>query len=267
MATVNNASGVYATLGYNFSDPNQDIEILSANTQAHLNSMPAFIESWQAQDVANNAVNGYFQNPVNSYVNTIITISTDMIVAAELANSQGITEALAIIPAANSLYTNAQSFLAHTNRLSGVTPFVGQDDVNPYYESAMSAGKTALYITNQTDGIINNSPILGSFTSILVGPQIYDNANTLSADLVILNNGVTANSLSNTVITQIISDVGNTNTYLTTRQNADITYYGNLRTFQNNYNSVKQFSNMGETQTYLLNNFIGTAKLLSRINQ
>ena len=52
MALVNNASGVYSTLGYNFSDPNGYVLNLSANSVAHLNAMPAFIESWQAEDIA-----------------------------------------------------------------------------------------------------------------------------------------------------------------------------------------------------------------------
>jgi hypothetical protein len=29
---------------------------------------------------------------------------------------------------------------------------------------------------------------------------------------------------------------------------------------------MKKFSNMGETQTYLINNFIGTPQLVSKIN-
>jgi hypothetical protein len=259
MATVNNATGVYATLNYNFSDPNNYVENLSANAVAHLNAMPAFIQSWQAQDIANNTVGGYFQNPVVGYVNTIITVSNQMNVAANSANIDSITIA------ANTLYWDAQNFLAHTNRISGVTAYTGDNTV-PYYNNAMNLGKTALYITNQTDNITNTAPIMGSFTSILVGPQIYSSANTMSADYIILTAGISANNLSNSQITQILSDIANTDSLLVTRQNADVTYFTNLQTFVNNYNTVKQFSNMGETQTYLLNNFIGTDKLKSRIN-
>ena len=266
MASVNNATGVYATLGYNFNDPNGDIQPLSTDAKDHLTAMPAFINSWQAQDIANNTVSGYFQNPMDSYLNTIITVSGDLIIAANTANTNGYSNALSIMTSANSLLTQAQSYLDHTNRISGVTAFSGQDLTNPYYDTAMGLGKTALYITNQTDGITNTSPILGSFTSLFVGPQIYSYANTLSADLIILTNAVSANTLSDAQITQINTDITNTNSLLTARQTADVTYYANLRTFVNNYNSVKQFSNMGDTQTYLLNNFIGTPKLISRIN-
>jgi hypothetical protein len=266
MASVNNATGVYATLGYNFNDPNGDVLTLSANTVAHLNSMPAFIDSWQAQDIANNTVGGYYQNPVASNTSSIITISQTMISVANTGVSQNIANCDLIITAANGLYNNATSFLAHTDRISGVTPFVGQDVENPYYDTAMGLGKTALYITNQTDNITNTSPILGSFTSILIGPQV-DSANVILANnLVTLANGVTSNTLTETQISQILSDISNTSTLFVTRQAADVTYYTNLRSFVDEYNSVKKFSNMGETETYLVNNFVGTAKIKERIN-
>lgn len=266
MTTVNNATGVYSTLNYNFNDPNGCVQSLSVDAQTHLNAMPPFIETWQAQDIASNSVGGYFQNPLSSYLNTIITVSGNLIDVANTANTNGYANALTILNAATLLLSESQSFLAHTNRLSGVTPYTGNDEVNPYYDTAMGYGKTALYITNQTDGITNTSPIMGSFTSLFIGPQVYSSANTLSTDLITLSNAVTANTLTNSQITQITLDITNTNTLLTTRQNADITFYGNLQTFVNKYSTVKQFSNMGESQTYLINNFIGTPKLLTRIN-
>jgi len=267
MALVNNATGVYATLGYNFSDPNDDVLTLSANTIAHLNSMPAFIDSWQAQDIANNTVGGYYQNPVASNTSSIISISQTMITVANTGASQNIANCDLIITAANGLYNTATSFLAHTNRISGVTPFVGQDVENPYYDTAMGLGKTALYITNQTDNITNTSPILGSFTSILIGPQISSANVTLVNSLVTLTNGVTANNLTQSQITQILANISSANTLLFSRQTADVTYYTNLRTFVDNYNTVKKFTNMGETETYLVNNFVGTDKIKSRINE
>lgn len=266
MALVNNATGVYATLGYNFSDPNGDVLNLSANTVAHLNSMPAFIESWQAKDIADNNVGGYYQNPVAANVNSIITISQNLIQQANIANTNGYSNALPIEVSANALAITAQSFLDHTNRISGVTPFTGQDVVNPYYDTAMGLGKTALYITNQTDNITNTSPILGSFTSILIGSQIGSANTVLAADLVTLTNEVSANTITDAQISQILSDISNTSTLLSARQSADVTYYGNLRTFVDNYNTVKKFQNMGETETYLVNNFVGTDKIKERIN-
>jgi hypothetical protein len=50
------------------------------------------------------------------------------------------------------------------------------------------------------------------------------------------------------------------------RRNADVTFYTNLKNFVNNYNITKTISNLSETEKYLATNFIGTAKLITRIN-
>lgn len=271
MPLIANSTGVFARLQYNFDDPNAAVQNLSANTQAHLNTMPAFIESWQAQDIANNTVGGYYKNPVDTYVNTIITYSAGMRDAANTANSSNsAVDGLSnIINLANTLATTANAFLAHTNRISGITPFTGQDETIPYYDTAMGLGKSAIYIMNQTDGIVNSAPIMGSFTSILVGPQIYANANTIAADSIILTQviaGNVSNTTTNTQIAQIQTDLTSVNNHLSGRQSNDYTFYTNLRTFMDNYNTTKKFSNMGETQTYLIENYVGSDKLLTRLN-
>jgi hypothetical protein len=276
MALVNNATGVYATLGYNFSDPNGDIVQLSANTVAHLNSMPAFIESWQAKDIADNNVGGYYQNPVAANTNSIITLAGNII-----AEANGIANLGTIYTEANTLQLTATNFLEHTDRISGVTPFVGQDVENPYYDTAIGIGKTALYITNQTDNITNTSPILGSFTSILIGPQIGQNASQIQNYVILIQNSLnteetmdeggntittTTSNLTPSQISDIETGLLNTNALLYDRQTGDVTYYTNLRAFVDKYNTTKKFTNMGETETYLVNNFVGTDKIKERIN-
>jgi hypothetical protein len=268
MTTVANSTGVFATLQYSFDDPNGAVQTFSANTQAHLNTMPAFIESWQAQDIANNDVGGYFQNPVNAYVNTIITYSTAIRANANaaIAANSVISGLDNIVNVANSLATTANAFLAHTNRISGVTPYTGQDDTIPYYDTAMGLGKSAIYVMNQTDGIINSAPIMGSFTSVLVGPQVYANANTITIDSTTLATVIAANTANASAITQIQTDLTNINSHLSGRQTNDYTFYTNLKSFMDKYNQVKKFSNMGETQSFLVENYIGSNKLLTRLN-
>jgi hypothetical protein len=268
MTTVANSTGVFATLNYSFDDPNSAVQTFSANTQAHLNTMPAFIESWQAQDIANNTVNGYFKNPVDAYVNTIITYSAAMRDAANTANSSNsaIDGIANVAISANTLAITASAFLAHTNRISGVTPFTGQDDTIPYYDTATGLGKSAIYVMNQTDGIINSAPIMGSFTSVLVGPQVYANANTITIDSTTLATVIAANTANASAITQIQTDLTNINSHLSGRQTNDYTFYTNLKSFMDEYNQVKKFSNMGETQSFLVENYIGSNKLLTRLN-
>ena len=274
MAQVNNATGLYATLGYNFNDPNGQVQQFSANTQAVMTQFPPLIKSWQAQDIANNSVGNYFQNPVSTSVNSIITVSNQIYILANSvygnANStySQTADLSPLIPIANALTITASSFLVHTNKVSGVTSINGSTDanINPYYQTAVSYGKQVVYLTNQTDGVVNNSPIMGCMTSILIGPQVSANSNTLSSDYIILSNGISGNTLSNAQVTQITTDLTNLNTLLSTRQTSDVTFFGKLQTLVNNYNTTKQFASMGETETYLCNNLIGTPKLVSRIN-
>lgn len=263
---VSNTAGVYATLGYNFSDPNGDVIDLSANTQSHMNSMPALINSWQAADITNNSVNGYYQNPVANSVQNIWNTANSII--SLTANTSNLNTSIYIT--ATALAVTSNSFMIHTNRISNVEPFTGQDVIVPFYTTAVALGRTALYITNQTDGIINNSPMLGSFTSILVGPQISSNANTINAYVSLISASIdpiaNTSNLTNAQIIQINSDLSTANTLMSDRRSADFTYFTNLQTFVNNYNAVKAIGNMGETEKYLANNFIGTEKLNSRIN-
>lgn len=274
MAQVNNATGLYATLGYNFNDPNGQVRQFSANTQAVMTQFPPLIKSWQAQDIASNSVGNYFQNPVSTSVNSIITVSNQIYILAnsvyDNANStySQTADLSPLIPIANALTITASSFLVHTNKVSGVTSINASTDanINPYYQTAVSYGKQVIYLTNQTDGIVNNSPIMGCMTSILIGPQVSANSNTLSSDYIILSNGISGNTLSNAQVTQITTDLTNLNTLLSTRQTSDVTFFGKLQTLVNNYNTTKQFASMGETETYLVNNLIGTPSLVSKIN-
>ena len=56
-------SGIFARLGFNYTDANNIVQ-LSNNVIEYLNTVPQLLETWQIEDLANNAVNGYFQNPV-----------------------------------------------------------------------------------------------------------------------------------------------------------------------------------------------------------
>jgi len=276
MPTVNNATGVYSVLNYNFDDPNGYVQVMDANTQSHMNSMPAFITEWQATDIKNNDVGGYYYNSVANVTQRIWNTANSIITL--VANVSNLNTNSSIYVAATTLASTSNTFIIHTNRLSNVDPFVGQDTDQPFYLNALNFGRMAMYITNQTDGISNTSPIMGSFTSLLVTPQISANANTINAYISLIASSISSNTdpetlitsntsnLSNSQIAQIYSGLANTNNLMAGRRNADVTYYTNLKNFVNNYNTTKTISNMSETEKYLANNFIGTEKLITRIN-
>ena len=267
MTTVNNASGLYSTLGYNFNDPNGDISTLSTNTQAHLNSMPAFITSNQAQLMITSgnspiSQSNLYKNPVANTIQTMWNTANSVISIAPGMS----TNSNNLINVAISLASTANSFMWHTNRLSNLVNFDGTDTTNPYYTQALSFGKIAMYITNQTDGITNTSPLLGSFTSLFIGPQLNVDSAAITVDYTTYQTGIQNDTLTITQYGIIESDMNSAIALMSTRQSADVTYYTNLKNMVNNYNTVKQFSNMGETQKYLVSNFIGTSTATSMIS-
>ena len=276
MTAVANAAGVFHSFGYSFDDPNGHIQELSQDTLEHLDAMPPFITDWQAQDIANKDFDGYYQNPMQS-ITMLIYQNANAI--SELANTgNGVLNLVTVRNSATQLRSNAQEFLSHTSRLSGLTPYVGTDNINPYLDMAMSFGRTAMYITQQTDGITNNAPIMGSFTSLMIEPQLIANNNTLltyknqiqgsinvSFDIVLQEN-VHNSNLTNQQITTINTHINNLNNYMQTRRIADINFYNNVKYFIEGYNKTKKLNNMGETEKYLIMNLIGTEKAKTRIS-
>ena len=288
MTTIANSAGVFARLGYNFDDPNETIQVFSDKTKAQLNAVPALLDSWAGKDLATSNVSGYYKNPVATDVQTISNSANSIVSLVTAANGLlGLTGTITTLFAniANTnLATVCQSYKLHTDRLSGVRNF--DDDVgantsamytSPYKDQAIGYGKSAMYIVNQTDGIVNTAPILGSFTSLFVGPQINANSSIISTYYNIINNSITittdgggntihTSNLSQTVVTTIDSQLANTTIFLANRENHDKNYYANLKVVSEDYQELRKLQNLGESESTLIEDFIGTDKLLSRLN-
>lgn len=283
MAKVNNATGVYATLGYNFSDPHGTVQKFSANTQANLEQFPPIINEWQAKDIADNNVGNYYKNPVYDYVNTIKIKSDAIYQAINVATSSSGIDSETGLPnppsysgpdlsdvmtAANSVTIAANTMIFHTNKVSGVTPLEGQDDIdiNPYYQTITSYGKQAIYITNQTDDIVDNSPIMGCLTSLLVVPEFKDYASNVTSFLTKVNAIIAANNDSTGAITGMVSKLNEMQTFMVERRGHDVAFFTNVKNLVKKFTQLSSFTNAGETEKYLLNNVVGTDKLKSRLN-
>ena len=288
MTTIANSAGVFARLGYNFDDPNETIQVFSDETKAQLNAVPALLDSWAGKDLATSNVSGYYKNPLATDVQTISDSANSIVSLVTAANGLlGLTGTITTLFAniANTnLATVCQSYKLHTDRLSGVRNF--DDDVgantssiytSPYKDPAIGYGKSAMYIVNQTDGIVNTAPILGSFTSLFVGPQINANSSIISTYYNIINYSITVttdgggntihtSNLSQTVVTTIDSQLANTTIFLANRENHDKNYYANLKVVSEDYQELRKLQNLGESESTLIEDFIGTDKLLSRLN-
>ena len=273
-------SGVFARLGYNPNSPaNNAVMEFSANVSNQMNLMPSFLQPWQEADMANNAVGGYFMNPVDNVVRKIWNTSNTLITLTYQLSSPNIDTNTALITT-NTVGVivsteTCGNYIYHTDRMSNVVD-IGTDGVNPHYQMSVGVGKMMTYLTNQTDGIQNNAPMLGGFSSILVANSLMVMSNTLSN----LTN-ILANTITTTVVDENVSNTSNislTNalalqnsiteiqTTLDGYRASDTNFYNNSKVILSEFNTLRQFNTIGQTENELIMNYIGTDKIKTRLS-
>lgn len=291
---------LFDRLGYNFTSTQSNTVIeFSEQTLKHLNSVPSLLTTWQKEDLANNVVGGYLKNPVANVIgfirNTSNTIS-NLVKANPGSNTNIVTGTTPTISALFvSISTNTQNiganngglFLAHTNRVSGVVNVaqsVAQTDNGelgqlPHYDTALAIGQVVMYLVYQTDNIQNNAPIMGNFTSILIENELESYNANIQSYFTQINNSITITGTgtegdpfvrtSNLTLAQTQSIYANTSgldSLIFTRRTGDESFFGNSKQLVSEYKTVKAFSGMGLSANNLVQNFVGTDKLKSRIN-
>jgi hypothetical protein len=286
---------IFDRLNYNYTG--NGVTELSDSNKSFMNSMPTLMNDWQTQDVANNDVGGYFKNPVANVTqylrdscNTIyILLSGNP--AANINAVSGSTSTInaaflsMISTAANTGSNNGGFFIAHTNRISGVINIEQSvaDEVDvanvPHYDTAMSTGQLLMYITNQSDGIGNNAPIMGNFTSVTIESDLESYNVNVSSYYTTINNSLTitgtgtdidpivrSSNLSLEIVQDMANNINDLHNLLVERRVHDEEFFRNSRKVVDDYNTVKNFSDMGATANNLVQNYIGSDKLLTRIN-
>lgn len=284
------SNSIYNLLGFPTNDP-----ILSSATvqyaddvKMQMNLMPSMVNSWQQTDIANNDTGGYYVNP-NQVGNDTTNTATSLFIS--LGGGSPMTGNTANISAllsstwtkANTLlHTTVPAFEYHTQRMSNMVS-MGSDVTNPHYELATGFGKILSFMVYKTDGIEDNSTMIGSFGSILAANAISSNANTLLALTKTYANTITANttgtgdpgdpyvtvyssniSLSNA---QTLYDTTNTvYNLMTTYMAQDKSFFANSKSVIDNFNKVNSLGKMGQTQTDLVMNHIGSDKLKTRLS-
>jgi alpha-tubulin suppressor-like RCC1 family protein len=189
--------GVFDRLGFNYDSTKfGNGNDLTDGQKLYLNGQTE-LKTWQINDLANSSVSGYFQNPHSANLATLSTLATNIMIYANTANANVVFSdsdtsnvANLLFAAANTLYNEIPTFSSHVDRMSGVTTSSTKLTV-PDYQIAMAVGRQILSITNQTDNIQNNTPILGNFTSLTIGPDITNSITTLTNDLNGLNSSYT----------------------------------------------------------------------------
>jgi hypothetical protein len=260
--------GVFNRLGYTFDSTKfGDGNSFTAGQAVLLNSSPS-IKAWQADDLINVAVTGYYQNPHSANLTSLTTLTNRLV-----SNTSNITFTYAS-NSANNLLANTSlllseitSFTDHTNRISGVTASSNVAAL-PDYQSAMTFGRQVLTITNQIDGVQNNTPLLGNFTSLAIGGDIANTIIKLTSDLSTLNTSISSgvSNITSATMNTIVADVQSAYNLLNARRTGDTNFYLNSLYLVNDYTKVSQFNNVGVNSNYLINTLnIGTDKLKNNL--
>jgi hypothetical protein len=250
-----------------------------------MDAVPSIIEDRQTEDIATSNVGGYLQNPLGS-VSTNIAVSANAIknVVSTIVTytNIGVANVMAnVANSSNNLITAATNFKDHTDRVSGAISYNDAVEANPadttiistkpFRDTIKSFSKILTYIIYQTDGVSNTAILNGSQTSLFTGPEMNVYYNVISTYANTINSSITftPNAESSLTLTQantINTSINQAITFVDTRRTHDETFFINMKTMLSDYNETRQFSNMGESETTVLNDYTGTSKLLTRIN-
>jgi len=270
-------SSIYGRLGFNSSDPTTAnvSTTYSSGVQTQMKMMPPLLNSWQTADVANNNVGGYFVNPVGTVAQNIMNIANTIYSTGSSCNGSTISASIfdtinVFSTVANTIgVSTGPNYLYITNRQSNVVD-IGTDTTTPHYKTAAGVGKLMSYLVSASDGVQNTSAIMGSFTSITLGNTLNSLYSTLSTYSTIffnsIDSGTGLSSITATNANTLANTVNSIANLFYTYPAQDTAFFTNSQSVFNDFTSIRQFSNLGQTETYLLNNYIGTPKIKSRIN-
>lgn len=273
-------AGVYALLGFDTTDPiaNSAVEQLSPAVQVQMQMMPKLLQPWQETDLISNETEQYYVNPVSNTINVIWSTSNTV---SNLSFSNVITGTINVSfsnPGVSSIMDNAlmvvrdvtqnvaDRFMIHTNRMSNVLP-IDFDITSPHYETAIGFGKLIMYIVSQTDNIQNNSPMIGSFSSLFVANTLSDYSNNfISVSNIYLGSFVgNVSSLSLIDANEFANAANQVSNTMTTYRQKDFDFFANSQMIVDRYNKVSEFNRIGQTEIFLINDYIGTQNLKNNL--
>tara|TARA_R110000868_G_scaffold35778_1_gene127793 strand:+ start:174 stop:983 length:810 start_codon:yes stop_codon:yes gene_type:complete len=266
-------STVYDRLAFNFDSTKFGSGNEFTDGQKVALSSQISIKQWQIDDMANSTVSGYFENPHTDNLVTLTTLSSNFVYQSNtslISYTFASAQANTLNATANTLLLEIPNFKDHTDRMSGVSSS-NNKLIIPDYNIAMQVGRQILTITNQTDNIQNNSPILGNFTSLVIGSDIANSIVILTNNLSTLNNSISlvggnlVSNIDSSTMNTIITNVQTTYNLLYNRRTGDTTFYTNSISLLQDYQTVSQFNALGATSSYLIENYIGTTKLKTNL--
>jgi hypothetical protein len=262
-------------LTYNFDTTKfGDAIELSANTKTTLNNAPSDLKNWQKEAIANGPIDvtDYYKDPTANVVASLqaqVNAMKSTINTVEIWDNNSGTGI-----ATNALYNNFSAntityFKKHTSNISGVTQSISANNT-PDYGKIMAVGQGILVITSKSDNVANALPVLACMTSLFVNTEISLNTTIIAADVITLQNSLrnevnptygytnVYSNLSSVGVDALYSHALTANNLLWDRRTHDVNYYQDSSNVINDFSTVTRLNAVGNTQTYLINNYIGT---------
>ena len=274
-----NVLGRLSLNGFDIGKFGDDIK-LSEKANNFLNTSPVQLSSASKADLESGSLSrtDYFQNPVSSFVASL-TSNTNSIIAVCVDDpttyftQEGSSDkANNLANTANSFVTELTEFLAHTNRISGISlPYSETDEVNetgvfkPDYTTCMAVGSYLMMITANTDGTRDSSPMLGMFTSLYIEDELFANNWHVGNSTVFITTG-DRTAMTPEQIEAVNTVIKQANTLISTRRISDENYYYEAERIVSDYELLNSFQTAGSTERNLINSKIGTTKLKNIIN-
>lgn len=281
-------ASVYERLNFSFDTTKFGDSInLSDNTKNYLNTAPIQLETWQKDDLANGSIvrTDYFKNPM---VNVTARLSDNVNTMNQIVQTIDTFEngsGTALKANLTNLVIEIRNYLSHTSNISGVTEAKANVSETsnvvshfPDYDKAVRTGEQILMLTNATDGVLNTVPLLGNFTSLFITDDINVNANNIIINLDAVRNSIrvevtggetpvssNVSNLSSALITSLTANVVSANTLLSTRRLHDWNFFRSSLNILDDYNKINSLGRVGNTQKYLINNFVGTDKYKNNV--
>lgn len=278
-------SSIFGRLNFNFDEAKfGDAIYLSDGAKEYLNSSPTELQTWQINDIANGNIEmkDYYKNPVinvaNQLKSNVQNLST---VLSTIEFYDNTVQSANLISGVANLIIEIGSFKSHTNNVSGVNTAVsstnelGTDALHfPDYDNAVNLGQQLLLLVNESDGVQNSTPLLGSMTSLFVGDELISNTTILVNDFLTVNNSLRLgapdnnvySNLTSTQVNTILNHVTTANTLIAGRREHDWNFYRQGLAVLDDYFKVEKLTRTGNTQNYLVNNLIGTDRYKNNLS-
>jgi len=277
-------ASIFEQLGYNYTSSGNDIINFNDEVLNSLSKIPPLLDEWAYDDLKNqdSTVTNYLVNPVALISNTIKSTSQQIMSSCIGTNSIVVPELSSIYSAANNVVNSATSFVLHTDRISGlVQPNEDTADL-PHYDLAIGIGKSVMYLVYQSDGVQNNAPIMGSFTSLFIKDELQTEQSIILTYPSIISPSISCSTstsgeppetvtvctsnLSSAIISTIVSKLNSISSLFNIRRTHDENYYTNARNLLEKYEEMKRYKSPGQSENNLFENYIGTDRLKTNLS-